>query len=95
MKNLLKSLKIVDAKSPEHAPKYDEGEEEAIQDALHADEIMAGAQADDPTEDAKQLSDDVEMDDTEGEECNCCCCRCCGWLCVVLCKFAGEEKSGN
>jgi hypothetical protein len=44
MNVLLKSLKIVDAKSPE-CPQDDDNEEEAILDAAHADEIIAVAQA--------------------------------------------------
>jgi hypothetical protein len=45
MNILLKSLKILDAQSPEHPPD-DEDEEEAILDAAQANEIMAVAQAD-------------------------------------------------
>ena len=44
MNVLLKSLKIVDAKSPER-PQDDDNEEEVILDAAHADEIIAVAQA--------------------------------------------------
>ncbi len=45
MSILLKSLKIVNAKSPEHATQDDDNKDDDIQVAMHSNEIMAVAQA--------------------------------------------------